>query len=150
MPPFNVQRCARKTVYCGNARALPKAPSQGRPNFDAPAVYTRYGSRFECMKKGYGAGAAIEKNKHLPPNDVQNVMYIGDRYAQRLDSIMNIKTFNDLRGVYNRKTSKSSFDAQLKRVFVNSKMQFDTRPYNALLAWMYYDGLDMTGFSCKV
>lgn len=126
---FNPQECTFPTVYCGE-RAVP----QGRQrNGD---VYTRRGTGYECMKKGFGAGSATEKSKSLPRDSLQKIRFIGDRYSERFREIYHINTISDLRRV-----PAANLDQILRRVCTNSSGAFDARSYNSVLLYLYDNAL---------
>jgi hypothetical protein len=137
---FDLTRCRRRTVYCGGQIPIP-------PSSDPLVEYTRQGTPFECMKKGFGAGAAQERTKSLPATSLQRITFIGPTYEANLQRELGIVNSSQL-AMALRGLGDAAFDAALRRALVRSTGAFDSRPYNALLAWMYMAGADVSGQSC--
>lgn len=64
--------CVIRKFYCGDG-PLPK---------DTPRKkYSRKGSSYECLKRGYGIADWEHKKKQLPATSLQQIPYIGPVFA---------------------------------------------------------------------
>ncbi len=129
---FNASKCAIPTVYCGKG-APPKRKASDTK------YYTGTGSRYDCMRKGFGAGTAIERAKHLPVGSLQHIKYVGVVYEGRFKS-NNIRNIRDLLTEAERKT-KAQIKRLLRRVFMRRKGGLDKRAYNSTILYLYQHGI---------
>lgn len=129
---FNFEECAIPTVWCGDGRR-PKRKK------DSETVYYRTGSRYECMKKGFGAGMYTEKKKNLPASSIQQIKYVGEVYEKRF----RLKGIKNLRGLHKHLQNSSSFQTQslLQGVFTKKGGTLDRRAYNSTLMYLYRHGI---------
>ena len=65
---FNKSNCVIRKTYCGNGN-VPKDTSTQK--------YSRKGTPYECMQKGYGVSYWIQRKKTLSQNSLQQIIYIG-------------------------------------------------------------------------
>jgi len=126
---FDPDRCAVPCVWCGNG-VLPTRIQNNKK-------YTREGTKFECMKKGFGSGMYAERAKHLPATSLQNIKYVGNEYEGKFAQ-RNIKTIQDLR---TKAKNKAALTKVLKEVFTKSNGVLDKRAYNATLLYLYQHGI---------
>lgn len=128
---FDISKCAIPTVWCGKGTPPKRKPKDLK-------VY-RVGSRYDCMRKGFGAGTAIERAKHLPDGSLQHIKYVGDVYEGRFKS-NNIQDIDDLVTEAERK-SKAQLKTLLKKVFTRKKGGLDKRAYNSTIVYLYQHGV---------
>lgn len=72
---YSRERCMIPTAWCGDG-AMPADPI----NQDRTTRYHHVGTRSECMRKGFGAGAAQERIRGLPATSLQRIKYVGPQY----------------------------------------------------------------------
>jgi hypothetical protein len=129
---FDITRCAEPTLYCGDG---------DMPVSKDPLVrYIRAGSRYECLKKGFGAGAAQEKKKNLSPTSLQNIKFVGETYEANFKR-NKIKTLTDLQREARNK-SPAAISTLLKKILTKKNGGTDSRAYNAVLVYLYQHGND--------
>ena len=121
---FDVSKCALSTVWCGNKNIK-------YPKREGNKVYTKKGTPYECMQKGYGAGANSGKN----PNSVGSIPYVSDTYVKRFKA-EGIKTKNDL---LDKLKIMSGVDKRnfLNRILKNKSGNTDTKAYNSVVYYLY-------------
>lgn len=128
---FNLDECAIPTVWCGEGNPPPRKP-------EAQTYYRKTGTRYECMKKGFGAGMYTEKNKGLPPDSLQQIKYVGDIYENKLKA-MGINNCTQLRNKLNNKPT-SYIKKTLTKIFTRRNKILDKRAYNSTLVYLYQHG----------
>ncbi len=126
--PFNSDKCVIPTVWCGKGN---------KPFRKGDNVYTRTGTRTECMKKGFGAGMFTEKNKNIPKTSLRNIKYVGEEYESRFKN-KGIKTLKQLISRM-RSMSPKQIEKFLKNIF-SKNTGFDGRSYNSTLLFLYRHG----------
>src|SRR3989344_7354119 len=67
---FNIDKCIIKQPWCGASSVIP---------VNRKKYYNGVGTRYECMKKGFGAGSSKENKKNIAANSLQNISYIGPK-----------------------------------------------------------------------
>lgn len=93
-------------------------------------VYTRRGTPYECMKKGIGAGAAIERKKKLSPRSLQHIKYIGDVYERRFKKYAQITNLDDL-------IDSPPTATQLAKIVTKKGGRVDPRAFNSVVMYLY-------------
>lgn len=123
---FNKEDCYVKKVWCGNG---------SKPN---SKKYTKNGTRYECLKQGFGAGKYTEKRSNLPATSLQQISYIGDKHEKSLKR-KGISTTTEL-----VKTMRS-MKVEEKEVFLKKTLKsgrkHDGRAYNNVLLFLYAKGV---------
>jgi hypothetical protein len=127
MPTFDVTKCKIPTVYCGDKRKIPKSP-------DPHSVYTRVGTRSECLKKGIGYG--LNQRKY-GPDSIRLIKYIGKQHALVLAK-QGIKTCKQLVAKVKKLKSKETW---LSKVLEKTDGSVDGRAYNSVLIYLYLNGV---------
>ncbi len=125
---FDISKCSIPTVYCGNNSKLPSK------NVMSDTYYTRFGTRTECVSKGFGAGAAQERLKLLPKDSLQRIKYVGEAYEKKFKS-RGIKTGKALAS-FAKSASKATITSLLKSVFTKKNGVIDKRAWNSTLVWL--------------
>ena len=132
---FNTNKCKIPTVYCGNGNAP-------NPKESDNIKYTRNGTPYECMQKGFGAGAATERNKNLPGTSLQNIKYVGEVYEKSFSEgyfenrVLNIRSLRDLNDWALRHTAHQT-DMMLRSIFQKRNGVFDVKAYNSTLFYLH-------------
>jgi len=129
---FKIGNCATPEVWCGKGSPPKRKPRDLK-------WYYKMGSRYECVRKGFGAGASSERRKMLPDNSLQRIRYVGDVYERRFkqNRIANIDQLITEAG--NR--TKANLQTLLKRIFTRRKGGLDKRAYNSTLVFLYRHGI---------
>jgi len=122
--------CIIPQIWCGNDNTPPKKRG---------VIYSKTGTRYECMKKGFGAGTHIERNSNLPLNSLQQIKYVGEKHEASFKS-SGIKTIPQLISQMKLKTS-SEASAILKRILTKSNSVLDVKAYNSIALYLYKNGV---------
>jgi len=132
MPPkFKLSDCAIPQLWCGESATPPKKN-------DPLSKYYKTGSRYECLKKGIGAGTHIERNKSLPVKSLQQIKYVGETHESNFKKV-GIKDTTALVREMKTKTS-TEIESILKRVLAKSNGPLDQRAYNSVIVYLYQHG----------
>jgi len=132
---FKVKDCAIPTIWCGKGAPPKRKDSDLR-------YYHKTGSRYECMKQGWGAGAHSVKRESLPSNSLQQIKYVGDAYEKKFKA-QRIANIDQLLSKA-RNSSKIQLQTLLRRVFIRKKGGLDKRAYNSTLIYLYQHGVSQT------
>lgn len=117
--PFDPKKCEIPTVWCGKKQK--------------PGVVL--GDRYQCMRKGFGAGMYSEIKKLLPKDSLRHIKYVGEYYEDRFKRI-GIRNINEL--VYRlRSMSATQIRNLLLGVFTNKGGKYDYRSFNSTLMYLY-------------
>jgi len=127
---FEISKCAIPGVWCGKG-----AP----PKRKGLKWYHKTGSRYECMQKGFGAGAATERRKNLPDNSLQQIKYVGETYEKKFQK-SRIADTDDLIQAAQRRT-KASLKTLLRKIFTRRRGGLDKRAYNSTIVFLYQHGI---------
>ncbi len=68
---FNKNACIVRKLYCGDSKL---------PSDTATKKYSRKGSSYECLKKGYGIADWEHRGKKLSKTSLMQIIYIGPVY----------------------------------------------------------------------
>ncbi len=115
--------CTIPQVWCG------KGPV---PN---NLKYSEAGTPFQCLRKGFGAGSGIERNKYLPSNDLHRIPYLRPAYIAQLNG-SNINTLTDLRNHFVDLTRERQRQF-LERVTRKLNGEVDTKAYDSILNYLH-------------
>ena len=126
--PFNRARCVIPTIYCGK-QAVPPANQN----------YTRVGTPYECLKKGFGGGKFGEQANNAPANSLMKIKYIGT-YLEGKFKAVNINNMNQLR-TYMKGRTAAQKRTQLRNILVNTNGVINQRAYNSVLLWLNDKGI---------
>jgi hypothetical protein len=129
---FDIDECAIPTKWCGNG-----APPKRKPG--DMKYYTGVGSRYDCMKIGFGAGMSKEKKRNLPSNSLQQISYVGDVYEKKFKKV-GIRNLDDLRREITSRTTRESAGL-LKRIFTKKGGVLDKKAYNSTVMYFYSHGV---------
>ena len=127
---FNIEKCAIPTIWCGKG-----AP----PKRKGLKWYAKTGSRYECMKKGFGAGAASERKKYIPNDSLQQIPYIGDVYERKFKRAGIPDISQLLHEAENH--NKNSLKSLLQKIFTRKRGGLDKRAYNSTIVFLYQHGI---------
>ena len=129
MHKFNPNKCTIPVVWCGEAQNPPK-------NLDSK--YYKIGSRYECLKKGVGAGFQQNQRKYLPHNSLRQIKYVGEIHEKQFINV-GINSTDQLIKEMKNKTSKEVHNL-LKRILTKSDGKLDVKAYNSTLLFLYQNG----------
>lgn len=127
---FKEEDCIIPEIWCGNEDKPPKKKG---------SVYYKTGSRYECMKKGFGAGTHIERKANLSPSSLQQIKYLGEIYENSFAN-MGIKNLNQLVSQMKVKTS-TEISSILKRALTKKNGVLDTKAYNSTVLYLHRHGV---------
>ncbi len=127
---FKESECIIPQIWCGDASTPPKKKG---------TIYSRTGTRYECLKQGFGAGTHTERKNYLPAKSVQQIKYIGPEHEKNFKAA-GIKTTTDLIKQTSSKTS-SQIEILLKRILVKSNGVLDGKSYNCVVLYLYQHGV---------
>lgn len=68
---FNKSACIIRKLYCGEGKV---------PKDTHSTKYSRQGTAYECLKKGFGIADWNHRKKDLSENSLQQIMYVGPVY----------------------------------------------------------------------
>ena len=129
---YNRDRCLIPTAYCGDGN-IPTNPV----NTERTSRYHHIGTRSECMRKGFGAGAAQERIKGLPANSLQRIKYIGPQYEQNFatNNIQHIHNINQLVD-YSATHNRTQITRLLMRGCRKVNGVLDRRAFNSVIMFL--------------
>lgn len=134
---FKKEDCVIPTVWCGKG-AIPKTPPIGGGGVGTK--YTRAGSSYECMKKGFGAGYYTERNKHLPQNSLEKIKYVGETYVEKFND-NGIHTLPELLK-YAKSVTRGQLQQTLRSILTKKGGIVDERAYNSVLVYLFENGIE--------
>lgn len=127
---FNEVACIIPEIWCGNDDTPPKKKG---------SIYYKTGTRYECMRKGFGAGTHIERASNLPPASLQQIKYVGEKHEASFKA-SGINTIPNLISQMKLKTS-SEAETILKRILSKSNGVLDAKAYNATALYLFRHGV---------
>ena len=135
---FNKSACLVRKVYCGNGKVPPDT---------ATVKYSRKGTQYECLRKGYGIADWEHRNKSLSKNSLQRIMYIGPKYEENFKKLK----------IYSTKslvTKTAGLTKEEKKALVakgcrRENGSVDQRAFNAVILFLYNQGQQELP-SCKI
>ncbi len=130
MAKFKEADCIIPEIWCGEAATPPKKKD---------TIYYKTGTRYECMKKGFGAGTHIERKNYLPATSLQQIKYIGEKHDANFKAA-GIKTQKQLVSQMQLKTT-SQMETILKKILTKSDGVLDTKAYNSTVVYLYRHGI---------
>lgn len=130
---YSRDRCMIPTAYCGDGNIPANPISQ-----DRTSRYHHLGSRSECMRKGFGAGAAQERVRGLPADSLQRIKYIGPQYETNFanNNIAHIHNITDLVNFAGH-NNRMQLTRLLIRACTKANGVLDKRAFNCVI--MYLD-----------
>ena len=131
MSKFKKEDCYLPTIWCGESNTLPK---KGRGD----TYYKKVGTRYECLKQGFGAGTHTERKQNLPVDSLEQIKYIGPEHSLSFKR-KGIKSLDQLIKEMSTK-SASGIEGFLKKVLSKSNNVIDMRAYNSVLLYLYRNG----------
>ena len=73
MSKFNKDNCIIPQIWCGLSEKIPAKKQM---------EYYKIGDRYECLKKGFGAGKHNERKQHIDKNSIKNIKYIQNLHTE--------------------------------------------------------------------
>ena len=135
---FNKNKCIIRKLYCGNGK-IPKDTSDKK--------YSRKGSSYECLKKGFGIADWNHRKKNLSKTSLQQIPYIGPVYENNFKK--------------NKIYSLTSLISKLKNLNLINKKEIitkcctksnggiDQKAINSILLYLHSHGVKNLP-SCKI
>lgn len=137
---FSVDTCKIPVAWCGNGKIPNKDPNDLE-------YYHHSGSRYECFKKGFGAGMS-SKSRRPREGSLREIKYIGSTYAEKFRR-QNIKNLEDLY-TYVEKNEISQIKKLLDKIFTKSDGNIDSKAYNSTILHLYFEGISVNSLpDCK-
>lgn len=128
---FNVDDCIIPQLWCGNAPDPPQVRGKR---------YTRSGTKYECMRKGFGAGMYTERDKHLPANSLQHIKYVGPTYEANFENIMQVSNLDELVRKINNIPRLNKITL-LNAVLHRNRRGIDKRAFNSVILYLHNQGV---------
>ena len=127
---FDIDRCIIKRVWCGNDDAIPKKDKKR---------YSKVGTRYECLRSGFGAGMYSEKRKNLSYKSLQQIPYVGPKMEKRLikRGIADTKQLLSQMRMLSGPGKKAILSSTLK----NSDGKLNSFAYNSVIMYLYQNGV---------
>lgn len=135
---FNKSKCIIRKTFCGNGNV---------PKDTATKKYSRKGTTNECLKKGFGIAQWELRNKNLPKNSLQQIMYIGPIYESNAKKIK----INTIKGLI-KKISELTISEKLvllKKICNKSNNCIDQKALNSIILFLNDNGVKNLP-SCKI
>ena len=126
--PFDRDKCVIRRFYCGEKKTI--------PNTD---VYSRKGTRYECLKRGYGAASWVHHKKTLSVDSLQQIKYIGEYYEDKFNTAR-IKDIPNLLKIMNNLT-KAKKKKKLEKLCRKRNGRIDHRTLNSTILFLYDNGV---------
>lgn len=127
---FSEADCIIPEIWCGNDNTPPRKKG---------SIYYKTGTRYECMKKGFGAGTHIERNSNLPTTSLQQIKYVGEKHEAEFKKA-GINNIPQLVAQMKLKTTAEA-GVILKRVLAKSNGVLDVKAYNSTTLYLYKHGV---------
>lgn len=131
MSRFNTNACAIPDVWCGNGNTTYHVVSLSANGI--PKVYTRNGTKVECLRKGVGAGKASHHR------GIASITYVSDAHVRAMAN-RGVKTLAQLRSTLEHMTGQQKA-SWLKGVLDIGK-GVNWKAYNAILLYLNKNGVD--------
>jgi len=125
--PLNKSACRIPKVWCGNGNKK-------------TGEYIRNGTKYECMKQGFGAGSYTERLKTMPTNSLQRIKYVGEKMEKRLKK-QKIATIPALINRCKNMTPQG-IEKLLKSTLVQENGSLDGRAYNSVILFLYANRIE--------
>lgn len=127
---FDIKDCAIPQIWCGESETPPKKKGD---------VYYKTGSRYECLKKGFGAGKHTERKENLDADSLQQIKYVGDKHEADMKK-RGINNISDLLAKCRKNTLEQN-KSLLQDILTKSNKVIDARAYNSTLLYLYSRGI---------
>ena len=123
---FQRSRCIIRQIYCGNGK-VPKDTRQKK--------YSRKGTQYECLKKGFGAGNWACLNKNLSPTSLKQIKYIGPVFETNFKK----KRIYSTKSLVNKMKTLSAVQKRelLKAVCKRKSGGIDYRAVNSVILYLH-------------
>jgi len=136
---FNKENCIIRKIYCGDKSNIPRSTTTKK--------YSRKGSSYECMKRGYGIADWEHRKKELSANSLQQIPYVGEVYEANFKKAK-IGTINNLLTKMRNMTADEK-NKLLRKVCKKKNNQFDQKTFNCIVLFLHERGITNLP-SCKV
>ena len=135
---FQKSRCVIRKLNCGNGK---------KPTDTAAKKYSRKGTQYECLKKGYGVADWAHRKKGLSKFSLQQIPYIGDV----LEANFKRKKIYSIKSLTTKMRPLSAADKKkmLLQACKRKNNSVDYRALNSVLLFLHGRGVK-TLPNCKV
>lgn len=103
-------------------------------------IYTRPGTRSECLRIGIGAGLHQERRKSLAADSLQQIKFVGPTHEANFRA-EGVLTTRGLIGKARRLANPDAVREFLERVLVRKGGGVDTRTFNSVCRYLYAHGV---------
>lgn len=125
----NVGDCIIRKMYCGNKNTIPADTWETR--------YSRMGTRYECLRKGFGVGNSKERTKNLPRNSLQTITYVGPVYENNFQQQGINNTDELVRRMSSRQLSVRQKKDILNAGCLKDNNVIDQKAFNSIIFWLW-------------
>lgn len=138
---LNVKRCLLPELYCGNDtdKSLIDINTEiAKTNKDY--YYIGYGTPYECLKKGYGAGMYNERSKGMDEDSLQNIKYVGIKFEHNFQE----NGVSDIQSLvkYAKNHSTKEIEKLLNVVFIQKNGIIHKKAYNSTILFLHKKNMD--------
>lgn len=130
MSRFREEDCLIPEIWCGES----SIPSRKKGK-----LYYKTGTRYECMKKGFGAGMYTEKRSNLPPVSLMKISYVEEKHEELFKKI-GIKSTKQLVEEMRLRTSKE-ISYILTKILKKDNGELNEKAYNSVVLYLYRHGV---------
>lgn len=127
---FRQEDCIIPEIWCGESNVAPKKKGKR---------YYKTGSRYECLKKGFGSGSNAERLNNLPANSLQRIKYVGEKHEKKFIEA-GIKTVKQLI-TYTSPKTPTQIQSLLKNILTKTNGILDTKAYNSTILYLHRHGI---------
>lgn len=135
---FNKSACIVRKLHCGNGKI---------PKDTATKKYSRKGTAYECLKKGFGIADWEHRKKGLTKTSLQQIMYVGPVYEANFHKkkIYSITSLITKAKAMSEQEKRTLLSAGCKRV----NGSIDQKAFNAIVLFLHDRGVKNLP-SCKI
>lgn len=135
---FNKNSCVIRKVYCGDGK-IPKDTTDKK--------YSRRGTRYECLRRGYGIADWEHRKKNLSKTSLQQIVYVGPAY----ESNFRKKKIYSIKSLLSKLSNMSAAEKKslLADVCTRQNGSFDQKAFNSIVLFLHEQGVKQLP-SCKI
>ena len=134
-----MEACIIRKIYCGSKKRLPADTASQK--------YSRKGTAYECMQRGFGVADWAHKKAALPKNSLQQIPYIGPVY----ESAFKRKKIGTIPALIKRCESLSAAEKKvlLSSCVTRANDSIDQRALNSVIYFLHTHGVTQLP-RCKI
>ena len=127
---FNKSSCIIRKIYCGDGQ-LPKDTADKK--------YSRKGTSYECMQRGFGVADWQHRKKGLSKTSLQQILYIGPIYEANFKKkkVYSITTLLKIMATKSAIEKKDLLTAGCKR----KNGSIDQKAFNSVVLFLHQRGI---------